>query len=309
MKQTMLHPSDTIGLICPCDKASQAKYAAYIDGLRKLGFLVKEGNNLYKTTYGYTASEQERADDFNDMVLDPQVSMILFGGGSVGNELLPYIDFNSIKKHPKLICSYSNGTTMLNTIYTQTGLPVYYGQFPGVFADLSNYDYQQFRSNFIDGPASQFEKNSQWICVNSGTCEGTLIGGYSTLVAMLLGSPYFTYDKEKDYILFLENHEKFVLPAEVGAHLAHIEQHDFIHYVKGLLFGCFSNRSCPELMDCLQRFGQRNHIPVAACNDFGHGKNHGLLPIGCPATLDTEEKTLVFHWPALLPTKQSSSVP
>lgn len=295
MKPNVLHPGDTIGLICPCDKANQTKYAVYIEGLLKLGFLVKEGKNLYKTTYGYTASEQERADDFNDMVLDSQVNMILFGGGSVGNELLPYIDFRAIKEHPKLICSYSNGTTMLNTIFAQTGMPVYYGQYPGVFADISDYDYQQFHAYFIDGTVGQFEKNSLWACVTPGICEGTLIGGYSTLVAMLLGSRYFTYNNENGYILFLENHEKFVSPAEVGAHLAHIEQHDFMRCVRGLLFGHFSDRPCKELMDCLQRFGQRNHIPVAVCDDFGHGKNHGILPIGYPATLDAAEKTLTFR--------------
>lgn len=295
MKALTLHPGDTIGLICPCDKAIQTKYSAYIDGLRRLGFTVKEGKNIYKTTYGYSASEQERADDFHDMVLDPQVKMILFGGGSVGNELLPYIDFDSIKTHPKLICSYSNGTTMLNTIYTQTGLPVYYGQFPGVFPNISCYDYNQFRSHFIDGPATHFEKNSQWTCVTPGTCEGILVGGYSTIAAMLLGNRYFSYDKEKDYILFLENHEKFVSPAEVGTHLAHIEQHEFINHIRGLLFGHFSDNPCPDLLNCLKRFGQRNHILVAACDDFGHGKNHGILPIGSHAALNTVEKTLIFH--------------
>jgi muramoyltetrapeptide carboxypeptidase len=63
-----------------------------------MGFIVKEGKNLYKNTYGYLASEQERADDFSEMILDNEVKMILFGGGNGGNELLPYINYENIKK-------------------------------------------------------------------------------------------------------------------------------------------------------------------------------------------------------------------
>ena len=39
--------------------------------LEGLGFAVKTGANLYRDTYGYLASEQERADDLNQMVADP----------------------------------------------------------------------------------------------------------------------------------------------------------------------------------------------------------------------------------------------
>ncbi len=46
--------------------------------------------------------------------------MVLFGGGEGGNELLPYIDFENIATHPKIVCSYSDGTTILNAIYTKT---------------------------------------------------------------------------------------------------------------------------------------------------------------------------------------------
>ena len=51
---------------------------------------------LYKNTYGYLASEMERANDFNQLVLNQDVDLILFGGGEGGNELLPYINYENI---------------------------------------------------------------------------------------------------------------------------------------------------------------------------------------------------------------------
>jgi len=294
MNAAKLMPGDVIGIICPCHTADKERYARFFSGINKLGFKVKEGKNLYKTTYGYAASEQERADDFNDMILDPEVKMILFGGGNVGNELLPYIDYDAVKKHPKIICSYSNGTTILNTVYAQTGLTVFYGQFPGVFANISKYDSAQFHAHFTDGSPRMFEKNSEWTCLRNGICEGTLIGGYTTCFAFLLGSKYFSYDKDKDYILFLENYEAFNEPSIISAHLAYIEQHEFMDHVKGLLFGHYSEKVYPELIESLKRFGERNNIPVVICDDFGHGKNHGILPIGAHARLDADAKTLQF---------------
>ncbi len=87
------------------------------------------------------------------MFLDRDVKMVFFGGGEGGNELLPYINFDNIASHPKIVCSYSDGTTILNAIYTKTGLITYYGQTPGIFEDLRYYDYMQFTSHFINGNA------------------------------------------------------------------------------------------------------------------------------------------------------------
>jgi GrpB-like predicted nucleotidyltransferase (UPF0157 family) len=59
--------------------------------------------------------------------------------------------------------------------------------------------------------------------------------------------------------------------------------------VAGLLFGHYSENAPPELFERLKRLGDAHGIPVAHVDDFGHGKNHAILPIGCRATLDAEE--------------------
>ena len=51
---------DTIGVVSPSHVAERERYRPMLEGLRKLGFHVKEGKNLYRDTYGYLASEQER---------------------------------------------------------------------------------------------------------------------------------------------------------------------------------------------------------------------------------------------------------
>ncbi len=294
MTAQKLNIGDTIGIICPCHVLEQARYKPFLDTLKRLGFRVKTGRNVEKSTYGYLATEQERADDLNEMVLDEEVKMILFGGGEGANELLPYIDFENIKAHPKLFCSYSDGTTILDAIYSRTGLITYYGQSPGNFGNLSHYDYTQFTSHFCQAHPGEFKSNSQWITCHGGVCEGTLIGGYTDNVALLLGGDYFSFDTQTNYMLFLEDYEKYGDVAKVSARISHIEQSCFIRQVGGLLFGHYSQNVPQELLARLERFGKKYNVPVVYCDDFGHGVNHAVLPIGGKVVFDADKKTMQF---------------
>jgi Uncharacterized proteins, homologs of microcin C7 resistance protein MccF len=284
-----------IGFVCPSHIASRERHRQSISVLESLGFEVKLGDNVYKDTYGYLASERERADDFNNMILDDSVDMILFGGGEGGNELLPYLNYENIRTYPKLICSFSDGTTILNAIHAITGLTTYYGQGPGMFNDLRYYDYMQFRTHFIDKNVSEFTHNSEWKTLNAGKATGKLIGGYTRNFAMILGnSKYFKYDTQEKYILFLEDHEKFSSVAEVSSYISHIEQSEFIDNVTGLIFGHYSENVPTDLLNRLTRFGEKYNVPVIYTDDFGHGVNHAIFPIGVNAEFDSVNHKLRF---------------
>lgn len=243
-----LNPGDTIGLISPSHIASVDDYAKIISGIESKGFYVKIGENLYKNTYGYSASEQERADDLNNMVSDETVKMVFFGGGFGSIELLPLIDYENIKRNPKIFLSYSDGTSILSAIYSKTGLITYYGQTPGEFEDLRWYDYEQFSSHFLRGNVRDFKSNSEWHSVNNGISEGILIGGYIWNFALILNSDFFSFDRDKKYILFLEDHERFNNIAGISMLISYIEQSKFISNIAGLLFGHYSERIFPELL-------------------------------------------------------------
>ena len=66
---------DAIGIICPSHVPDPARHKRSIAVLKSLGFEVKLGENVYKDTYGYTASAEERTADFNAMVADDTVKI------------------------------------------------------------------------------------------------------------------------------------------------------------------------------------------------------------------------------------------
>lgn len=285
---------DTIGIISPSWVADPRDYERFAKGLEQLGFQVKFGKNIYKDTYRYTASAEERADDLNEMVYDETVKLIFFGGGFGSVDLLPYIDYKKIKESPKLFLSYSDGTSILNAIYAQTGITTYYGQTPGLFDNISEYNRNQFVSNLVEGNVIRHVSNSNWYTITEGRCEGKLIGGYLLNFVLSLGNPYFPYPTDENYILFIEELDQFQSIQGVGMFLTCLGQSQLMKQVTGLLFGHYSDDQSPLLFEILERFGKKYGIPVAYCDDFGHGANHAILPIGKEAVLDTGNKTLIY---------------
>lgn len=295
MRAKCLSEKGTIGICSPSHVALREEYQSFIAGIRQRGFDVREADNLYKDTYGYLATPGERAQDFNQLIADPQVELVLFGGGEGSNELLPYIDFEQIRRNPKRICSYSDGTTILNAVWALTGLETYYGQTPKLFADFTAYDETQFQSHLVRGDVKKHVPGSRWQVQTPGKARGILTGGYCRNFAMLLGNPYFPVDLKQRYLLFLEDHEGFGGVDYVSAMLSHMEQYDFMQSVSGLVFGHYSEKVPADLLARLRRLGQKYRIPVVYCDDFGHGRNHAIWPIGREAELDTQEGTVYFR--------------
>ena len=208
-----------IGICSPSHIAKREDYARCIAGLEKMGYRVLEADNLYSETYGYGATPEERAADFNRLAANPEVAMIFFGGGEGGNELLPLIDFDLLRAHPKRVCSYSDGTTILEAIWAKTGLEVYYGQSPGMAADYSEYDASQFLTVAAEGTAERFVSNSEWTVLTPGRARGVLTGGYARNFALLLGTEYYPVAPGEKHVLFIEDHEMFGGEAYVSAML------------------------------------------------------------------------------------------
>lgn len=269
-------------------------YEAIFAGIKALGFIIKKAKNLYAHTYGYSATEMERAEDINQLANDPEVKMVFFGGGDGSIELLPYLDYEAIGRKPKIYLSYSDGTSILNAIYVKTGMVTYYGQAPGQYAEVSEYDYQQFVDFCMKQDVKEMKHKSEWKTLNSGKASGILIGGYLLNFALLLGSAEYQPDLTKEYILFLEDSEYFFGVPYVSALLANIEQSSFMPRVRGLLFGNYSVQPNPDLYGRLTRIGTRWNIPVCYCDDFGHGCNNGILAIGAHATLDADIQKLIY---------------
>lgn len=294
IKPYQLVEGDTIGILSPSFVLKQEVIQPSLEKLKEKGFKIKIAKNAFKDTFGYAATPEERAEDFNNMVSDNEVKMLLFGGGEVCNEILPLLDFSLISKNPKIICSYSDSTTVLSAITMLSKVVTFYGQSLRTFLDLTDYNYQCFQTAFCNNDIRTFKSNSKWEIIREGKCEGILVGGYLANLALMLNGNYFKYDNDGKYILFIEDHIRFSSPAVVSKYFSHIEQSGFMNCVTGLIFGHYSEEASPILNSILLRLASKYKIPTVKCDDFGHGINNAIIPMGINAEIDTERCLLSY---------------
>lgn len=293
LRPARLQKGNTIGLIAPAADATPEWIAPAVAGLEGEGFRVKFGANLFSHTEGYGGSIRERADDFNAMVADEEVGMILFGGGEIANEILPYIDYEAIRRHPKIISSYSDGTSILDAVQYMTGLVTFYGASPRTFASLTDYNRASFTDRLIR-PTKRHLSAEPWKTIRGGSACGRLTGGYLVNYAAMQGLPWYSPKRDEPTVLFLEDHERYSSLSVVSKWFSMLEQRGGFENVTGLLFGHYAGHPEPGLDRILARIGDTYGIPVAKCEDFGHGENNAVIPIGIRAELNADAGTLTY---------------
>lgn len=293
MNLSYLRLGDAIGICSPSHVVDEGDLEAATGLLESFGFKVRVGRNILRDDWGYCATKEQRADDFNQLVRDPKVRLVLFGGGESSTELLPLLDYRAMAAKPKLYCSFSDGTTILQAIHCQTGIPVFYGPTPHSLLEQDPYTLEQFDA--LTSDHAPYQASEPWTVLVPGNAQGEFTGGYLRNFALMLGNKYFSY-RQKPYILFLEDHEQFTEVGGVAEYLEFIAQTPFMSHVTGLLFGHYSDAGQPDLLGILERFGRRFSIPVAYCHDFGHGAHHAIIPIGIDGKLDTKRQQLVWDY-------------
>ena len=136
-----LKRGDGIAVFSPSSPATATAPARYRRGVALLegrGFRVIEGALTGRRDFYRSGSIAARAAELNALIRDPDVRCIMAAiGGMNSNSLLPYLDYDALRRDPKIIVGYSDVTALLLGIYARTGLTTYYG--PAVVASLGEF--------------------------------------------------------------------------------------------------------------------------------------------------------------------------
>ena len=284
---------DTIGVVAPSspiigDNIDELNKAKEI--VERSGFKVKYSKNIFSNTNGYSATAMEKAEDINAMFADKEVKMIWCAkGGNNSNSTFEYLDYELIKKNPKIICGYSDITSITNIITEKTGLVTFSGtNFKTIATDETDFSYKQALSRFVDGSLEFGPENEEYITIQKGNAEGELIGGNLFLTRGMIAGKYnlnFT-----DKILFLEELGPATEPEECNNFLYYMKQNGVFDKIKGLWIGNYEHESGISLekiiMDVLD--GEYK-FPIIKSNNFGHIERKTVIPISTKAEINTEE--------------------
>lgn len=286
-----LKKGDTIGIIAPSDpiigeNIEELEQARKI--VEKDGFKVKYSKNIFSNTNGYSATAKEKADDINEMFADKEVKMIWCAkGGENSNSTFEYIDYEAIKQNPKILCGYSDITSLTNMITEKTGLVTFSGtNFKTIATDETDYSYKEALKRFIDGSLEIGQPGEKYFTIREGIAEGELIGGNLSLTRGMVSGKYsidFT-----DKILFLEELGFETGPALANYFLYYMKQNGVFDKIKGLWIGNYEHESGITfekiIMDVL---GEEYKFPIIKSNNFGHTETKTVIPIGTKAKIDT----------------------
>ena len=282
---------DTIGVIAPTspivgDNIEELNTAKEI--IENLGFKVKYSKNIFSNTNNYSATAREKADDINEMFADKDVKMIWCAkGGNNSNSTFEYIDYDNIKKNPKIICGFSDITSLTNMITEKTGLITFSGtNFKTVATDETDYSLKEVLKRFVDGSLELGVKGEEYKIIQQGVAEGQLIGGNLNLTSGMVAGKYsidFT-----DKILFLEELGFETEPAMVSNFLYYMKQNGIFNKVKGIWLGNYTHESGIKLEDILlDTIGAEFGGPIIKSENFGHIDKKTVIPIGTKARIDT----------------------
>lgn len=290
-----LKKGDIIGVVAPSnpiigDNIEEIKKAKEI--IEADGFRVKFSENLFSNTNIYSGTAREKAEDINNMFADKDVKMIWCAkGGNNSNSTFEYLDFDIIKNNPKIICGYSDITSITNIITEKTGLVTFSStNFKTIATDETDYSYKQALNRFVQG-SLEFGQNDFKI-IKNGEAEGKLIGGNLSLIRGLVCGKYkvdFT-----DKILFIEELGYETDPAMVSNNLYYMKQNGVFDKIKGLWIGNYEHESGIALekivLDCIE---EKYNFPIIKSNNFGHIEKKEVIPIGTKAKIKNGKIELI----------------
>ena len=225
------------------------------------------------------------------MFKDKEVKMIWFAkGGANSNSVFEYLDYEIIRNNPKIICGYSDITSITNIITAKTGLVTFSGtNFKTIATDMTDYSFKEVLKRFVDGSLEIGKENEEYLTIQEGVVEGKLIGGNLNLLHGLVSGKYkvdFT-----DKIVFMEELGIETDPALANNFLYYMKQNDVFDKIKGLWIGNYEHDSEIELekivMDVLEN---KYRFPIIKSNNFGHIENKTVIPIGTRARIDTSKE-------------------
>ena len=275
----ILNNNDKIALVV----CSNGKNIEDKDRLGKLeSILVEMGlvpiftKYIYRDKFGRGAKAQVRAEELMFFYKNKEIKAIFdISGGDIANEVLDYLDYDVIKRNYKPFFGYSDLTTVLNALGSQTNEMNFLYQILNIIESTVIRD--SFKNTFMKNEQTLLDV--KWKFLQGSSIEGEMIGGNIRCFLKLAGTKYFPEVENK--VLFIEGLGTSI--EGLVTHLAQLKQIGVFDKISGLLIGTFTKIekeiSVEELFELIQEYIPSS-LAVAKTHEVGHAKDSKILKIG-----------------------------
>ena len=312
LKPQRLAAGDRVGLVLAASmEIEPSRLGLARDQLAAAGFDPVVADNAGARRGYFAGTDRERAAGVHRMFADPEVRAVFcYSGGWGSPRILPHLDYDLIRRHPKVLVGYSDNTALINAVHAETGLVTFHG--PNAAGHLEPWTLDHLRRVLMraepigvlaNPPKRDDELVSRFyrtVTLRGGRARGRLVGGNLSLISALMGTPW-EIDAEGAILLLEDIHEE---PYRVDRMLTQLAQSGKLGAAAGVVFGFCTD--CPVrgpslgleeiLADHLGPLG----VPAVSGLAFGHVEKKLTLPIGLDATLDADAGTLTIDEAAVV---------
>lgn len=339
LKPAKLEKGDKIAFIAPAGGLAALTPHRLEKGkqfFEDLGYKVKIFPTAKKNSGISSDTAENRAKDIMEAFRDKEVKAIITTiGGSTSHQTLEYLDFTAIKRNPKILCGYSDITSLHLALYSQTGLVGFYGPavitqfgenpkpddftvthfFKAVTGDIGEVkpSKQWTDDKSIDWTSKddlkkkrKYRDNKGYEWLREGKAEGKILGGCLPVILHLAGTKYWPDFKDK--ILLLETPEgedfrKGASLANVDSALGDLRNLGVFKQVKGIVFGRgfgYTEEQIKKLKEIILYNTRDCNIPILYNVDVGHTDPIITIPLGVKVQLDSSRNKFGFLEQAVL---------
>lgn len=308
IKPRALRAGDMVGVIAPGTAVPDPERLALVEPtLKFFGLRARMGKYVARGSGHVTRTVSERVDDLHAMFRDPEIKAVFCVRGGYGSmQLLDKLDYDLIRRNPKVFIGYSDITALHLAINRHAGLTTFHG--PIVLSSFTDYTQRNFRQALFDTkPAGKLTNPAEsnplrpehpLRTIRAGTATGQLVGGNLSLVTALMGTPYEIETRGR--ILFIEDVGEE--PYRIDRMLTQLRLAGKLDEAAGIVFGecseCAPNDYKPSfawdstLGEVIDQILGSTRAPVLSGLTIGHTADQLTLPLGVTATLNADEKTL-----------------
>ena len=278
-----------VGVCAPGGAVDGVKLDKGIAELRALGFEVRAGEGLRERNRFAAGTVERRLAELHALFQDDDVAGIVCARGGAGaGWLLPRLDSDLLRAHPKVFVGYSD-ITLLHLYLNRLGLVTFHGPMAAWELASGGYDRASFLGAITGEGAPYASEPDDLVSLRPGTAEGVLRGGCLSLLAAAAGTPWALRTEAEPTLLFLEDVDE--KPYRIDRLLMQLRFSGALDGVVGIVLG--DMKGCAAALDAdysledvvLEALGGLD-VPVALGLSSGH-TTHPLvtLPLGARARL------------------------
>ena len=284
----ILESGACIGVCAPSARFDRERFNRGLALLKEKGLHTRVPDQIFEKKRYLAGSDTHRARTVEQLFEDDRVDAVLCARGGFGAmRILPHIQWEVIRHHPKPFIGFSDATALLVSIIEKTGLPVIHGPTLLSLTHSRSSTIDAF-INILSGPPAELVIDTA-VSLIPGQCTGILKGGNLATLSHLVGTPF-----QPDFngcLLFVEDIGE---PAyKIDRMLSQMKLSGLFSGLKGVVAGEFVDCDNSDYIEeILTETFEEINIPVLSGLTSGHGSSNLPLYMGMPVEMDTSARMI-----------------